>query len=146
MKPIFRMKEELKMRDSNQNIITYLTFSGNAEEAMNFYVSIFPDSKILELTRIGENDRGEKGKVLNGTFNLRDQLFMAMDMEKSYAPSFTWAISLCVLYKDEKEFDTTFEKLSSDGNVLMGPEPIYNLKKVAWVTDKFDVTWQLVLE
>lgn len=69
MKPIFRMKGELKVRDSNQNIITYLTFSGNAKEAMNFYVSIFPDSKILELTRIGENDCGEKGKVLKNTMN-----------------------------------------------------------------------------
>ena len=132
------------MSDSNQKIITFLTFSGNAEEAMNFYVSVFPDSKVHGLRLITKDDRGEVGKVLNGTFELKDQQFMVMDMDKSYVPPFNWAISLYVDCTDEKEFDTFFEKLSSGGTVIMGPEPIYNLKKVAWVADQFGVTWQLV--
>ena len=133
------------MSHSKQKIITFLTFSGNAEEAMNFYVSLFPNSRILGLTLISKVDRGEVGKVLNGTFELNDQQFMVMDLEKAYAPTFNWAMSLYVDCDDEKEFDTLFEKLSSDGKVIMGPEPIYNLRKVAWVSDRFGVTWQLVL-
>lgn len=134
------------MISSNQNIIPFLSFCGNAEEAMNFYISIFPDAKLISLTHISKEDRGEEGKVLNGTFQLKGQQFMVMDMEKQYCPDFTWAISLFINCVDEEEFDLLFARLSEGGTVMMGPESIYHLRKVAWVTDKFGVTWQLVWE
>ncbi|MDD7794457.1 VOC family protein [Clostridium sp. 'White wine YQ'] len=134
------------MNDTNSPIIPFLTFSGNADEAMNFYVSIFPDSKILELTRVGENVKGEEGGVLHGSFEIKGQRFMAMDVDKSYHPDFTWAMSLYIDCVDEMEFNSLFKSLSHGGKVLMRPESVLTLMSVAWVTDRFGVTWQLVLK
>lgn len=134
------------MKDSNKGITTFLTFPGTAEEAINFYVSVFPDSEILELSRYELGMPGPEGKVINGYFKLKGQEFMAMDMSESDAPEFTWAISLFVNCKEESEFDDLFNRLSADGTVLMGPEAVMHLRKVAWVTDRFGVTWQLIFE
>ena len=57
---------------------------------------------------------------------------------------FSWAISLQVDCLDEPEFDTLFTRLAEGGTVMMGPEPVLAFRKVAWVTDRFGVTWQLV--
>jgi predicted 3-demethylubiquinone-9 3-methyltransferase (glyoxalase superfamily) len=138
------MKAVYTMNISNQKISPFLTFCGNAEEAMNFYISVFPSSKVISLDYISKEDQGEEGKVLTGVFELKGQQFMVMDMEKQYCPEFTWAISLFINCSDEEEFDLLFTKLSEGGTVMMGPEAILNLRKVAWVTDKFGVTWQLV--
>lgn len=129
-----------------EGIKPFLTFSGCAEEAVNFYVSIFPNSKITNISKYGKGERVEEGKLLNATFELKGNVFLAMDIEKEYAPGFSWGISLFITCESLDEFDHLFNKLSSEGNVLMGPEPIFNLRKVAWVTDKFGVTWQLVWE
>ncbi|MGP7816913.1 VOC family protein [Niallia sp. 01092] len=134
------------MEKSRQRITPFFTFSGNAEEAMNYYISIFPDSKLVSLTRISKEDRGEEGKLLNGTFELMGQQFMVLDMEKEYCPAFTWAVSSLIECKDQKEFDHLFTNLSEEGVVMMGPEPILHFRQVAWVTDKFGVTWQLIWE
>jgi len=82
--------------------------------------------------------------VLNGTFELLGQRYMAMDMAPGNAPDFAWSTSLLVMCEDEAEFDALFKGLSAGGNVMMGPEQVMDLRKVAWVTDKFGVTWQLV--
>lgn len=132
------------MYQKNATIIPFLTFLENAEEAVNFYTSIFPNSKITSITKIGKDDRGEEGKILNASFDLKGNQFMAMDIGNADAPEFTWGISLFVSCEDSDEFDLIFDKLSENGLVIMGPEPIYNLRKAAWVTDKFGVTWQLV--
>lgn len=134
------------MKDSNKGITTFLTFPGNAEEAINFYVSVFPNSEILELSRYEEGMPGPVGKVINGYFKLKGQEFMAMDMDETEAPEFNWAISLFVNCTEEPEFDDLFSRLSADGVVLMGPEPVMHIRKVAWVTDRFGVTWQLIFE
>ena len=132
---------------TNQNISTFLTFSGNAEEAMRFYVSLFLDSKVVDIIRIGKDDQGEDGKILHCIFELKGQKFMAMDMDKADCPPCTWAMSLYVQCATEGEFDMLAEKLSSDGGkALTGPKPTLNLTKAAWVTDKFGVTWHLALE
>lgn len=132
------------MSQQNQTITPFLTFPGNAEEAVGFYVHTFPGSRIISLTRYGKDERMEEGKVLNATFELRGRQFMAMDMGKADVPAFTWAMSLFVECTESDEFDRLFARLSDGGNVLMGPEPVMGLRKVAWVTDKFHVTWQLV--
>lgn len=59
------------MIESSQKIKSFLTFPGTAEEAVNFYVSLFPGAKILEMTRFVEGQFGEVGKVLNATFELK---------------------------------------------------------------------------
>ncbi|WP_319469551.1 VOC family protein [uncultured Trichococcus sp.] len=129
---------------SGQRIVPFLTFPGTAEKAMNFYISIFPNSSVTSLTKIDEDERGEGGRVVNEQFVLNGQDFMAMDMEEDFMPDMTWAVSLYVACEDEASFDNYFDSLSADGVVMMGPEAVGELRAVAWVTDQFDVTWQLV--
>ena len=130
---------------SKQRITPFLTFSGNAEEAMNYYVRTFPNSKIVSLRRITKEDRGEEGKILNGIIEILGQTFMVLDMEKESCPKFTWAVSFYIECKDEEEFDLIFNGLKGDGQVLMGPVEMYDFSKVTWVTDCFGVTWHIVL-
>lgn len=132
------------MYKPEKSVSTFLTFSGDAEEAMAFYLSQFPEAVEKSKVYIGEEDRGETGKLLNGTFELRGQSFMVMDMEKEYAPAFSWAASILVNCTDEAEFDRLFASFADGGSVMMGPEAIGPFKKVTWVTDKFGVTWQFV--
>ena len=129
---------------SGQRIVPFLTLPGTAEEAMHFYVSIFPNSSVTSLTKIDEDERGEGGRVVNAQFVLNGQDFMAMDMEEDFMPDMTWATSLYVDCEDEASFDNYFDSLSADGVVMMGPEAVGELRAVALVTDQFGVTWQLV--
>lgn len=132
-------------------LIPFLTFSGRAEEAMDFYAKVFVDSERVSLTRIDDSldpeaTGQEPGKVLNGQLKIKGQLVMFMDLAPAFSTPFSWANSLYVACDDEAEFDQLFSGLSDDGSVMMGPEPVMNLRKVAWVTDRFNVTWQLVWE
>lgn len=133
-----------KLEKLNDTILTFFAFAGTSENAMNFYVSVFPDSKIISVDYFKKGERGEEGKVLNGTFELMGKKFMVLDMEKQYAVPFSWSISQFVICRSENEFDSLFAKLSEGGTVMMGPEQVNQLRKVSWVTDKFGVTWQLV--
>ncbi|WP_239257365.1 VOC family protein [Listeria ilorinensis] len=127
-----------------KEVYTFLTFPGTAEEAVDFYVSLFKDAKILDMTRISERDRGEVGKILNLTFTLAGQNFMALDMEEQYFVPFSWTTSILIDCPNEAEFDRLFEAFAKDGKVMMGPEEIGLLKKATWVTDRYGVTWQLI--
>jgi predicted 3-demethylubiquinone-9 3-methyltransferase (glyoxalase superfamily) len=74
------------------------------------------------------------------------QQIMFLDIEATaHAPAFSWATSFYLDCETEAEFDTIFAALSKEGTVMMGPEPVLHFRKVAWVTDKFGVTWQPVL-
>ena len=143
------------MGGSTDSILPFLTFAGKADEAMRFYVATFPHSRILSLTGVDDVDLGEErkadtgrlaGKVLNARIELKGSEIMLMDIDPTVAQPFTWAFSFYVSCDDEPEFDRLFEALSIGGNVMMGPSPILALRKVAWVTDRFGVTWQLVWE
>ena len=133
---------------SNQQVSLnlFLTFNGNAEEALRFYETILPNAKIESLT-LFEKDapNGDEGKVLNGLLSFGGQRIMFMDMMSEYpVPAFTYSTSLMVNCISEAEFDAIFEALAKEGAVMMGPESVEGLRKVAWVTDKFGVTWQPV--
>ncbi len=134
------------MHRTRTRITTFLTFPGNAWEAIDFYTAVFPGSRIVEVTRFEEGGPGEPGKVLNGVVELLGTEMMFMDLDKSQVPAFAWSTSLLVYCDEDDEFDLLFEKLSAGGIVMMGPEPVLDMRKVAWVTDKFGVTWQLVFE
>lgn len=125
-------------------ITTFLTFPGNAEEAVNRYLEVFRDSKLLSLDRFQEGMQGTPGKVLTAAFTINGTLLLAMDMDEKYAPNFNWAISLYTEFQDEQEFDSVFAELSNGGTVLMGPEPVLDIRKATWVTDRFGITWQLI--
>ncbi|MCL2037411.1 VOC family protein [Candidatus Saccharibacteria bacterium] len=134
------------MTANNQRLVPFLTFHGNAEEAMNFYAKVLPDAKIESIVHVEPGQPGDAGKVLHGALTFTGQQIMFMDMAAANElPPFSWSMSLYLECKDDAEFDAVFNGLSEGGTVMMGPEPVMQFKKVAWVTDKFGVTWQPVL-
>ncbi len=134
-----------------QKIVPFLSFTGNAEEAMNFYAANLPGARITSLVRYGKEHpyaaEGEENKVLHGALSYGGQEIMFLDMDAANpAPGFNWAMSIYLTCRDEAEFDAVFHGLKRDGTVMMGPEAIGHLRKCAWITDKFGVTWQPVWE
>ena len=115
-----------------QKITPFLWFDGNAEEAAKFYVSIFKNSRILEVTRYGERGPGPKGSVMVVRFALEGQEFCGLNG----GPHFTFspAISFAVGCKTQQEIDRLWEQLSAGG------EP----GQCGWLKDKFGVSWQIV--
>jgi predicted 3-demethylubiquinone-9 3-methyltransferase (glyoxalase superfamily) len=116
-----------------QKITTFLWFDNNAEEAMDFYVSIFKNSKILDLVRYGEAGPGPKGTVMCGTFQLEGQEFIALNGGPHF--QFTEAISLFVSCETQEEVDDLWKKLTADGGAP---------SQCGWLKDKFGLSWQIV--
>src|SRR2546429_4840278 len=96
-----------------QKIVPFLWFDGKAEDAMNFYVSIFKNSKVLSVTRYGAAGPGPKGTVMSATFQLEGQQFYALNGGPQF--KFTPAISLFVNCETQAEVDELGEKLSAGG-------------------------------
>ena len=115
-----------------QRITPFLWFDGKAEEAMNFYASIFKNSKIGSVTRYGEEGPGPKGAVMTATFQLDGQDFIALNG----GPQFTFspAISFLVSCETQQEVDELWEKLSEGGEK----------QRCGWLKDKFGLSWQIV--
>jgi len=116
-----------------QKITTYLWFDNNAEEAMNFYVSIFENSKILDVVRYGDAGPGPKGTVMAGTFQLEGQEFMALNGGPQF--KFTEAISLFVHCETQEEVDDLWKKLTAGGGAP---------SQCGWLKDKFGLSWQII--
>ncbi|MGE5631878.1 MAG: VOC family protein [Caulobacteraceae bacterium] len=131
------------MKASNQKITTFFIFSGQAEEAMNFYTSIFDESEIRSIVRYGANEAGKEGTVLHATFSLKGQVFMCIDSSVEQQFTFNPAISLYVTCDNEDEINRYYDRLSQDGQVLMPLAAYPFSEKFAWVQDKYGVTWQL---
>ena len=115
-----------------QKITPFLWFDGNAEEAVNFYVSIFKDAKILNLSRYGEAGPGPKGSVMSATFQLQGQEFIALNGGPQF--KFTPAISFFVHCQTQEEVDELWEKLSAGGRK----------DRCGWLTDKYGLSWQII--
>ncbi|MGA2912313.1 MAG: VOC family protein [Methanoregula sp.] len=115
-----------------QKITPFLWFDHQAEEAMNFYVSVFKNSKIVSITRYGEVGPGPKGTVMTAKFLIEGQEFVALNG----GPVFTFspAISLVVNCGTQEEVDEFWEKLSEGGEK----------QQCGWLKDKFGVSWQVV--
>jgi len=127
----------------NDKITTFLMFEGDAEEAVNFYVSLFPESEIVNITRYGPGEQGDEGSVNHATFTLSGQPFMAIDSPAEHPFTFTPSISIFVQCDTEDELDMLFEKLSEGGEVLMPLGEYPFSEKYAWINDRFGVSWQL---
>jgi predicted 3-demethylubiquinone-9 3-methyltransferase (glyoxalase superfamily) len=118
---------------SKQKITTYLWFDNNAEEAMSFYVSIFKNSKVLNIMRYGDAGPGPKGTVMLGTFQLEGQEFIALNGGPQF--KFTEAISLFVTCESQEEVDDLWTKLTADGGAP---------SQCGWLKDKFGLSWQII--
>jgi predicted 3-demethylubiquinone-9 3-methyltransferase (glyoxalase superfamily) len=115
-----------------QKITPFLWFDDQAEEAMNFYVSIFKNSKVGGVSRYGEGGPGPKGMVMTATFQLDGQEFMALNGGPEFP--FTEAISFFVSCETQQEVDELWEKLSEGGEA----------GRCGWLKDKFGLSWQII--
>jgi predicted 3-demethylubiquinone-9 3-methyltransferase (glyoxalase superfamily) len=115
-----------------QKIAPCLWFDDNAEEAVNFYLSVFPDSRIVNSSRYGDSGPGPKGSIMVIRLELSGQQFMALNGGPLF--KFTEAISLVVNVVSQDELDAIWSKL------LQGGQPV----QCGWLKDRFGLSWQIV--
>jgi predicted 3-demethylubiquinone-9 3-methyltransferase (glyoxalase superfamily) len=115
-----------------QKITPFLWFDDNAEEAINFYTSIFKDSNVTNVSRYGEAGPGPKGSLMTATFQLHGQEFIALNGGPMF--KFTEAVSFFVKCSTQEEIDDFWEKLSAGGQK----------SQCGWLKDKFGLSWQIV--
>ena len=117
---------------ARQRIAPCLWFNGTAEDAMNFYVSIFKNSKVGSVSRYGDAGPGPKGTVMSATFELDGQTFMALNGGPEF--HFTPAISFFVNCETQEEIDELWDKLSAGGEK----------GRCGWLKDKYGLSWQII--
>jgi len=115
-----------------QKITPFLWFDNKAEEAMNFYVSIFKNSKVVSVARYGDAGPGPKGSVMTAKFELQGQEFVALNGGPQF--KFTEAVSFVVNCETQKEVDEFWEKLREGGEE----------SRCGWLKDKYGLSWQIV--
>ena len=115
-----------------QKITPFLWFDGNAEDAANFYTSIFKNSKILNVSRYGDAGPGLKGSAMTVTFELEGQQFTALNGGPHY--TFSPAVSFFVNCETQAEVDELWNKLSAGGKEV----------QCGWLQDKFGLSWQII--
>jgi predicted 3-demethylubiquinone-9 3-methyltransferase (glyoxalase superfamily) len=116
-----------------QKIVPCLWFDGKAEEAMNFYVSIFKNSKVEGVSRYSEEGPGPEGSVMSGTFVLQGQEFLVLN-DRTPGFQFTEAISFLVNCETQEEVNELWEKLSAGGEK----------GRCGWLKDKYGLSWQII--
>jgi predicted 3-demethylubiquinone-9 3-methyltransferase (glyoxalase superfamily) len=115
-----------------QKITPFLWFDGNAEEAANFYISIFKNSKMGKISRYGDAGPGPKGSAMSVTFQIEGQEFFALNGGPKF--KFTPAISFFINCETQQEVDELWEKLSAGGRT----------DRCGWLQDKFGLSWQII--
>src|SRR6266540_1658711 len=134
----FGVSWQLNLTGGARGITPFLMFAGKqhgrAKEAINFYVSLFEDSRVIEIEPYGAGEGEAEGTVKHATFSLNGQEFMAMDSGREHSFTFTEAISLFVRTETQEEIDYFWKKLSADGEK----------GRCGWLKDKFGVSWQIV--
>jgi predicted 3-demethylubiquinone-9 3-methyltransferase (glyoxalase superfamily) len=123
----------MSVTPTKQKITPYLWFDMNAEEAVNFYVSVFKDTRIIATSRYPDEMPDFGGKVLTIQFELFGQAFMALNGGPQF--KFNEAVSFLVDCKDQAEVDYYWEKLTADG----GEEGM-----CGWLKDKYGLSWQII--
>ena len=115
-----------------QKITPFLWFDDKAQEAMNFYVAIFKNSKIVTITRYGSAGPGPEGTVMTAEFQVEGQDFVALNGGPIF--TFTPAISFVINCESQEDVDHYWDKLSEGGEQI----------ECGWLKDKFGVSWQVV--
>jgi predicted 3-demethylubiquinone-9 3-methyltransferase (glyoxalase superfamily) len=115
-----------------QRITPFLWFDNQAEDAVNFYVSIFKNSRVKQISRYGEAGPGPKGTVMTASFELQGQQFIALNGGPQF--KFSPAISFVVNCETQQEVDDYWARLSEGGRT----------DQCGWLTDKYGLSWQIV--
>lgn len=128
-----------------QKVRPFLMFEGKAEEAMNFYVSLFPGGGIVDIVRYGPGQAGAEGSVMKASFSVGGQTVICIDSPVKHAFTFTPAFSLFVDCESEEDIRRLSSALGEGGVALM-PLGSYGFsRQFAWVNDRYGVSWQLNL-
>ncbi|HET7657538.1 MAG TPA: VOC family protein [Bacillales bacterium] len=134
----FGLTWQLSLSHQAQNISPFFMFvgeqHGRAEEAIQFYTSLFYDSNVDHIERYGTGEAEPKGTVKHAGFTLSNQSFMAIDSNGAHSFTFNEALSLLVNCESQEEVDRLWERLADGG------EPV----QCGWLKDKFGVSWQIV--
>jgi predicted 3-demethylubiquinone-9 3-methyltransferase (glyoxalase superfamily) len=128
-----------------KQIAPFLMFTGNAEQAMTFYTSLFDDGRIVDIARYGPEGPGPEGTVLFARFSLAGQEFLCSDTFISHAFSFTPSFSVWIETESEGELERLFAALGDGGAELMPLADHGFSRRFGWVNDRFGVSWQLNL-
>ncbi len=120
-------------------------FTGNAEEAMSFYVSLFADGKIVAVDRYGAEQAASAGKIKQASFTIAGQTFRCMDSPVEHDFSFTPSISIFVECSSDKQITELAEAFGRDGTAFMPLGAYIFARQFAWIQDRFGVCWQLSL-
>jgi predicted 3-demethylubiquinone-9 3-methyltransferase (glyoxalase superfamily) len=124
----------------------FLMFQGgHAEKAMNFYVSLFDDGEVFEVTRWQKGEQGAEGSIKLARFRAAGQSVLASDSPVKHAFDFTPSLSFFVDCTSDEEQRRLFAELSDGGAVMMPLDDYGFSKRFAWVADRFGVSWQLNL-
>jgi predicted 3-demethylubiquinone-9 3-methyltransferase (glyoxalase superfamily) len=115
-----------------QTITPFLTFNDQAEEAVNFYVSIFKNSKVVSVSRYGEGGPGPQGSAMSVTFLLDGREYLALNGGPHF--TFTDGFSLFVSCETQEEVDELWEKLTAGGEK----------GQCGWLKDRYGLSWQII--
>ena len=129
--PFISLLKQIKQRIM-KNITPFLWFDNNAEEAMNFYTSVFPNSKVTSVSRYTEAGPGPAGQLMVAAIQINGQRFNLLNGGPGF--QFSWAVSFVVECENQQEVDHYWKELTADG----GEE-----SQCGWVKDKFGLSWQI---
>lgn len=115
-----------------QKIVANLWFDGRIEEALDFYTSLLPDSRVFKIVRYGEAGPGHDDDIMSAEFQLAGQRFVLINGNTYFKPNASF--SLCIQCDDQAEIDRLWSVMTSDG----GAE-----SQCGWLTDRFGVSWQI---
>ncbi len=139
------------------NTTTFLTFVGDqcgkAQEAMDFYVSIFPNSEVKSIIKYKEGEGGGTPELIkHATFSLNGSDYMLSESNYNHAWSFSPGVSILISDRSEELIQALYDQLSSNGGQVMVPLDAYNGegdygfgKKYGWCEDRFGVSWQFLV-
>jgi predicted 3-demethylubiquinone-9 3-methyltransferase (glyoxalase superfamily) len=140
LKDKFGVTWQLMIGEGMQKINPFFMFggaqSGKAEEAINFYVSLFSNSGIIHLERYESTEGEIEGTIKYARFSLSEQEFLAMDSTREHSFAFTPALSLVVNCESQEEIDHFWDKLSQGGDE--------KAQQCGWLQDRYRVSWQIV--
>lgn len=131
--------------DTKTTVTPFLMFTGQAEAAINFYKTVFPDTQVASMTRYEAGERGAEGTVMVATFVIAGQPVMCTDSavhQYDFTPSFSFFVEC----ENEDQLKERFEKLSDGGEVIMPLDNYGFSQQFGWVSDKFGGNWQLNLK
>ena len=128
------MLGEVTIQKITPNFMFTQAVNGKAEEALNFYISLFPHSSILELNRYVKGEPDTEGNIKHGRFKLNNQLFAAMDSSAPHSFSFNEGISIVVPCDSQEEIDFYWDAITREGKE----------NRCGWCKDKYGISWQIV--